>query len=135
MEFSQKPSASAVFRLDAPQVDAADGKGAQLRGFVSLDRVVIASIGTIADYLDSRKNQYERKLRDEWQFRKNLKADEWEHVLRKVNVREASKKQTRVTLQGLEISQSKIKKEKGRYPLSDLDRILFPPCKEFFQPR
>ncbi|KAH6711909.1 ankyrin repeat-containing domain protein [Leptodontidium sp. MPI-SDFR-AT-0119] len=69
------------------------------------------------------KNQYERKFK-EWKFRKNLSSDEWEHVLRKKRKRDEASKETRVVLYGVEILSKRLKKEEGRYTLSDLNRIF-----------
>ncbi|KAH7398072.1 ankyrin repeat-containing domain protein [Cadophora sp. MPI-SDFR-AT-0126] len=70
------------------------------------------------------KNQYERKLRDEWKIRKNVRSDEWEHILREHDKRDQSAKETEVTLRGTTIPKRRIKKEKLRHSLSDLNRML-----------
>ncbi|KAH7420115.1 ankyrin repeat-containing domain protein [Cadophora sp. MPI-SDFR-AT-0126] len=69
------------------------------------------------------KNQYERKFK-EWNFRKNLTSEEWEHVLRKKRKRDENNKETRVVLHGVEVPKKRLRKEESRYTLSDLDKIF-----------
>jgi hypothetical protein len=111
----------------SPKIDGKDGNRPQLRRFVSRSLGCVAG-ATFANKI--RKNQYERKLRDDWGFRKNLTSKEWEYVLRETYKRENKRKDSQVKLNGVTIRKEKIKKQKGRYSLSGLNRIYN--SREFF---
>lgn len=82
---------------------------------------LVVSINDLSDF--SSKNQYERKFKD-WGFRKNLTCEEWKPVLATAKRRKESRKESKMTLNGVLVPSSKIKKEQMRYALSELSNIF-----------
>jgi hypothetical protein len=62
-----------------------------------------------ANYTNS-KAQYERQFK-KWNFRKNLKQDEWKFIARKVAKRRLDAKETDLYINGVLIPQRKVEKE------------------------
>ena len=67
----------------------------------------------MADSLDS-KAQYERHFKI-WNFRKNLKSHEWIFVHYRFNKRKRDGKKSELYVDGVLVSEKKIKKETARY--------------------
>lgn len=78
---------------------------------------------------DHRKNQYERKFKL-WDFRKYLTSDEWKYALCKKRKRGDAGKDSQITLNGRVIMEKRVKKDEGRYTLTEVDQLC---CSGEFQ--
>ena len=77
--------------------------------------------------IDCRKSQYLSKLK-RWNFLKNLSAEEWKYVAKRLNERrDCGRDRSIVLLHGRRLPESKVKKAIHRYSfVSTVDRFLRP---------